>query len=259
MLGFEFGYSLDYPDALVMWEAQFGDFANGAQVIIDQFITSSEDKWKRLSGLVLLLPHGYEGQGPEHSSARLERFLQLCAEDNIQVAQPTTPAQMFHLLRAPGAAPLAQAADRDDAEEPAAPAGGALAARRARDRAASSACSPTPTADPAQVTRVLLCTGKIYYDLAEERAKRDSDARLAIVRLEQLYPLVDASWSRRRSTPYDALRELSGCRTSRRNMGAADVLDAAARAMLGRASRTVSRRSRARRARARRPARTRRT
>jgi 2-oxoglutarate dehydrogenase E1 component len=218
VLGFEFGYSLDYPDALVMWEAQFGDFANGAQVIIDQFITSSEDKWKRLSGLVLLLPHGYEGQGAEHSSARLERFLQMCAEQNIRVAQPTTPAQMFHLLRAQVLRrlrkPLIVMTPKSLLRLPAA--GSTL------DELATGEFHRVladTTADPAKVTRVLMCTGRIYYDLAEERTKRKAD-HVAIVRLEQLYPwwpdLVNESMA-----PYAGLREVMWVQDEPYNMGAA--------------------------------------
>ena len=186
VLGFEFGYSLDYPDALVMWEAQFGDFANGAQVIIDQFITSAEDKWHRLSGLVLLLPHGYEGQGPEHSSARLERFLQQCAEDNIQVCQPTTPAQMFHMLRRqvkrPWRKPLIVMTPKSLLRLPAATSQLAELTTGTFQRVL-----PDPAIEPAAVKRLLLCSGKIYYELAEER-KRRGDAETAIVRFEQLYP-----------------------------------------------------------------------
>jgi len=187
VLGFEFGYSLDYPDGLVIWEAQFGDFANGAQVIIDQFLISSEDKWKRLSGLVLLLPHGYEGQGPEHSSARLERFLQAAAEDNIQVCQPTTPAQMFHLLRRqvlrPLRKPLIVLTPKSLLRLPA-------AVSTLDDLAAGTFQRFLPDPDPEigdQVERVLLCSGRVYYDLVEERRVR-KDERTAIIRVEQLYP-----------------------------------------------------------------------
>ncbi|MEZ4404222.1 MAG: 2-oxoglutarate dehydrogenase E1 component [Kofleriaceae bacterium] len=187
VLGFEFGFSLDYPDALVLWEAQFGDFANGAQVIIDQFITSCEDKWNRLSGMVMLLPHGYEGQGPEHSSARLERFLQSCAEDNIQVVQPTTPAQMFHLLRRqvkrPWRKPLIVMTPKSLLRLPAATSTLAELSTGTFERVIAD-----PTVAPAAARRVLLCTGKIYYELVEARAKR-GDATTAIVRVEQLYPL----------------------------------------------------------------------
>ena len=175
MLGFDYGYSLDEPHMLIMWEAQFGDFANGAQVIIDQFIASAESKWGRASGLVLLLPHGYEGQGPEHSSARLERFLQLCAEDNIQVAVPTTPAQYFHLLRRQV---------RRDFRKP-------LIVMTPKSLLRHKlAVSPVDhltvghfrdvlddPAAPDRVRRVLLCSGKVYYDLIAQREEVGSRAR----------------------------------------------------------------------------------
>jgi 2-oxoglutarate dehydrogenase E1 component len=193
VLGFEFGYALDCPDALVIWEAQFGDFLNGAQVIVDQFITSSEDKWHRLCGLVMLLPHGYEGQGPEHSSARIERFLQNSAEDNIQVCNLTTPAQLFHALRRqvhrPWRKPLV------------------IFSPKSLLRVAATAKGPRPVStiddlasgqfhrvigdssvDPSEVKRILLCTGKVYYDLAQTREQRGIKD-VAIIRLEQLYPL----------------------------------------------------------------------
>jgi 2-oxoglutarate dehydrogenase E1 component len=187
VLGFEYGYSLDMPDGLVLWEAQFGDFVNAAQVIIDQFLVSAEDKWNRLSGLVLLLPHGYEGQGPEHSSARLERFLTLAAEDNIQVAWPTTPAQYFHVLRRQvlrrWRKPLVVMTPKS-----------LLRHRRAVSRLEDLAGGrfqrvlPDERDDGApEAARVLLCTGKIYYELEERREElRRED--VAILRIEQLYP-----------------------------------------------------------------------
>ena len=189
VLGFDYGYSLDTPEGLVIWEAQFGDFWNCAQVIVDQFIVSAESKWKRLNGLVLLLPHGFEGQGPEHSSARLERFLSLAAEDNIQVANPTTPAQLFHLLRRqvlrPWRKPLVVMTPKSLLRHPKVVSPLADLAEGGFQRVI-----PDRTAKPAQVRRILLCSGKIYYDLDKFREEQHRDD-VVIVRLEQLYPLRD--------------------------------------------------------------------
>jgi 2-oxoglutarate dehydrogenase E1 component len=188
VLGFEYGYSLDYPDGLILWEAQFGDFCNVAQPIIDQFIASTEEKWQRLSGLVLLLPHGFEGQGPEHSSARLERFLMSAVEDNLQVVYPTTPAQYFHCLRRQALRswrkPLIVMTPKSLLRHP-------LAVSSLEDLASGGfrRILPDAVSRPTQeVKRLLLCTGKIYYELAEyrETAQRSD---IAILRLEQLYPL----------------------------------------------------------------------
>ncbi|MEM9751785.1 MAG: 2-oxoglutarate dehydrogenase E1 component [Planctomycetota bacterium] len=186
VLGFEYGYSLDYPCGLIMWEAQFGDFVNCAQPIIDQFIASAEDKWKRLSGIVMLLPHGFEGQGPEHSSARLERFLNQCAEDNIQVCNPTTPGQYFHLLRRQvkrkWRKPLVVMTPKSLLRHPKCVSDlNELAEGRYRRVIGDK------SVDPKRADRVLLCSGKIYYELLEERTKRERDD-VAILRLEQYYP-----------------------------------------------------------------------
>ncbi len=196
VLGFEFGYSLDYPDALVIWEAQFGDFLNGAQVIVDQFLTSSEDKWHRLSGLTLLLPHGYEGQGPEHSSARPERFLQNSAEDNIQVCNLSTPAQLFHALRRqivrPWRKPLVIFTPKSLLRVAATSKGPHRPVSTIDDLANETfqRVIPDPSVPPEKARKVLLCCGKVYYDLALERDARGAND-VAIIRLEQLYPLGD--------------------------------------------------------------------
>ncbi|MEA2264268.1 MAG: 2-oxoglutarate dehydrogenase component [Acidobacteriaceae bacterium] len=188
VLGFEYGYSRDYPETLVLWEAQFGDFANGAQIIIDQFIASGEDKWGLLSGVVMLLPHGYEGQGPEHSSARLERYLQLAAHDNIQICQPSTAAQYFHLLRRQAIRkwrkPLIVFTPKSMLRNPDA------------NSAVPAFESPRfqnvlPETEVQQVKRLLLCTGKIGHELRIERAKR-KDSNIGIIFLEQLYPWPEA-------------------------------------------------------------------
>ena len=188
VLGFEYGFSRDFPEALVLWEAQFGDFANGAQIIIDQFISAGEDKWNLLSGVVLLLPHGYEGQGPEHSSARIERFLQLAARDNIQICQPSTAAQYFHLLRRQALRawrkPLVVFTPKSMLRNP-------VASSTLVDLGAARFQNVIPDRGDGSATRVLLCTGKIGHELIAERKRRE-EASTAIIFIEQLYPFPEA-------------------------------------------------------------------
>jgi 2-oxoglutarate dehydrogenase E1 component len=185
VLGFEYGYSLERPEALTIWEAQFGDFANGAQIVIDQFIVSGEEKWLQPSGLVLLVPHGLEGQGPEHSSARPERYLQLAARDNIQVANPSTPANYFHLLRRQAMRgvrkPLVVLAPKTLLRLPA-------AVSPLADFGPSKRFLPVLASGPGGAKRILVCTGKIAYALEHERTQRGADD-VQIVRLEMIYPM----------------------------------------------------------------------
>ncbi len=218
VVAFEYGYSATVPDTLIVWEAQFGDFVNNAQVVIDQFISSSEQKWRRLSGLVLMLPHGWEGQGPEHSSARLERFLELCAQENMQVAVPSTPAQMFHLLRRELVRPyrkplvimspksmLRRKTSFSDLDDLAAP----------EFQLVIDEADPI---DPAQVDRVLICAGKVYYDILEARREKD-ETRVAILRIEQLYPFPER-WIADLLARYPNAREVVWTQEESRNMGA---------------------------------------
>lgn len=218
VLGFDYGYSLNFPTMLCIWEAQFGDFANGAQVIIDQFIASAESKWQRPSGITLLLPHGYEGQGPEHSSARMERFLQLCAEENLQVADPTTPAQYFHLLRRQMKRPFRKP----------------LIIFTPKSLLRAEACVssiedftkdrfheilPAPLlGTPEAVRRIIFCTGKVYYDVLAHRQK-ENRADTAIIRVEQLYPLNEEAVTEA-VAPFKNVEKYVWCQEEPQNMGA---------------------------------------
>ena len=230
VLGFDYGYSLDYPKMLCLWEAQFGDFSNGAQTIIDQFIVSAESKWQRPSGIVLLLPHGYEGQGPEHSSARLERFLQACAEDNMQVCNLTTAAQYFHVLR--------RQMKRDFIKP-------LIIMTPKSLLRASFASSPaeefihgrfeeilgSPEATPAdRVKRIIFCSGKVYYDLLNYRTQRKIDDA-AIIRVEQLYPLAEKKL-REMLKPFSKNAKLVWCQEEPENMGAWTFIESRLRTIL---------------------------
>ncbi|HOI67274.1 MAG TPA: 2-oxoglutarate dehydrogenase E1 component, partial [Thiomonas arsenitoxydans] len=218
VLGFEYGYSTADPRTLVIWEAQFGDFANGAQVLIDQFISAGEVKWGRACGLTLMLPHGYEGQGPEHSSARLERYLQLCAETNMQVCQPTNPSQIFHLLRRqmlrPFRKPLIIMTPKSLLRHP-------HAKSPLSDLANSRFEVVLPEVEELQadkVKRIVACSGRVYYDLLAARAERKIDD-VAIIRLEQLYPFPHKAFAAEVKR-YPNARDIVWCQDEPQNQGA---------------------------------------
>jgi 2-oxoglutarate dehydrogenase E1 component len=218
VLGFEYGYAITHPNTLVVWEAQFGDFANGAQVIIDQFISSGETKWGRLCGLTLLLPHGFEGQGPEHSSARLERFLQLCAENNMQVCVPSTPAQMFHMLRRQMVGgyrkPLIVMSPKSMLRNKASVSN----IEELTNGHFKQIIEDQQNLSDKKVKRLVLCSGKIYYDLDQMRAQEKLDT-VAIVRLEQLYPFPIDEYAAV-IKKYPNLKEVVWCQEEPQNQGA---------------------------------------
>jgi len=232
VLGFDYGYSLDYPSMLCLWEAQFGDFANGAQSIIDQFIVSAESKWQRPSGIVLLLPHGYEGQGPEHSSGRLERFLQLCAEDNIQVCNLTTSAQYFHILR--------RQMKRDFIKPLVIMTPKSLLRAEFASSSAKEFTSGkfeeilgSPEVGPAdKMKRAILCSGKVYYDLINYRAEKKID-NAAIIRFEQLYPLHETKL-KSMMKGFPKTTPLVWCQEEPQNMGAWTFIEPRLRKLFGR-------------------------
>ncbi|HIF9340171.1 TPA: 2-oxoglutarate dehydrogenase E1 component [Photobacterium damselae] len=218
VLAFEYGYATTEPRGLTIWEAQFGDFANGAQVVIDQFISSGEQKWGRMCGLTMLLPHGYEGQGPEHSSARLERYLQLCAEQNMQVMVPSTPAQVYHMLRQqvlrPMRRPLIVMSPKSLLRHP--------LCISTMDELANgtfqAAIDEVDALDPTQVKRVVFCSGKVYYDLLEQRRKNEQ-TDVAIIRIEQLYPF-PLELVRELLAPYAHVTDYVWCQEEPQNQGA---------------------------------------